>query len=116
MQELGTRDELSGLSNLIETFEKVLEWLEKLEIRTDIGRIVAYCHYFNELMDDPKNESVLTIHRANISRELFELVWIYQNFLDYDSEKIIFLSKPKRHRERCKCLLTLRPFLIGNYI
>ncbi|WP_313807825.1 hypothetical protein [Flavobacterium sp.] len=89
MEELGKRDELSEITNLIETFEKVLEWLEKLGIRTDIGRIAAYRQYFSELIDVPKNETILTIHRANISRELFELVWIYQNFLDYDSEKII---------------------------
>lgn len=88
MSEIGYRDRLSNLNDLIQEFNNVLNWFKELNIRTDIGRIAAYQHYFTNLVDDPINESVPSITRANIHRELFELIWIYKNFVGEKSDKI----------------------------
>ena len=89
MSEIGKKDKLSELENLNETFQNVIKWMNHLGIKTNVGRIHIYKIYIDKLIDDPKNESIPTIERANISREIFELVWIYQNFLNYDSKEII---------------------------
>lgn len=88
MEELGKRDRLSEKEYLVQTFEKVLEWFEKLGLRTDVGRVAAYKEYFKYLDAPPKDEIIPPIRRANVSRELFELIWIYESFVNYDSPKI----------------------------
>ena len=88
MEEIGIKDKLSDFETLVKEFYKVLKWLEELGINTNVGRIAAYRLYLEVLIDDPKNEIITPIKRANIHREIFELVWIYQNFLDEESESL----------------------------
>ena len=88
MEDLGIKDKLSDFGTLTKEFEKVLSWLDKLGVNTKIGRIAAYKLYLEVLIDNPKNESIPPIKRANIQREIFELVWIYQNYLDEKSESL----------------------------
>ena len=88
MNEIGKRNKLSDLENLTQEFNNVLSWFKELNIRTDVGRIAAYQHYFINLVDNPANESIPSITRANVHRELFELIWIYKNFVGQKSDKI----------------------------
>lgn len=88
MSEIGYRDRLSNLEDLIHEFNNVLDWFKELNIKTDVGRIAVYQQYFNNLVDNPVNESIPSIVRANLHRELFELIWIYKNFVGEKSDKI----------------------------
>lgn len=69
---------------ILENFDKLIKWLEELEIRTDIGRISEYKKFINSIRSKQENYLLYLPIIANYNKEILELIWIYKNFFDFE--------------------------------